>query len=501
MSERKPLADRTALIGMLTERAREEGIYAILRFEERQSRNVGVEGVKVEAVESSFSGGLGVQAFTSEGHCGFSSVDDATEERALSALDRAIAAARAAQAAGLETSTGIFDAEPTTGEAFPATPRAFHDLPVSEVRERTVEVATELAAAAGDLTVRTSFGIALETWRIARTDGTDVHFQIPRSMISALVTARANGEAVRTSATITGTAYELLDDPDILRRLAGRVTAAADLARGLLDAPSYPAGSYRLLIDFALAKGLAHEAFGHAAESDGLDSSILGEEGRFLKGEKFGNEKVTIVDESMEGDNAFQPFSGNGLVRKSVTILERGVLREALADVHTAGRAGTPVTGAARLSGFSSPPIPRMSNIRIEVEDPFPVPEGRDFYDWTPEEVRDLLVLAGDLKDGEKIVFLSGYRGGQVNPALGDFVFNSSAIYELTTDAVTLFKPGIFSGRIGAVLHSIARGYGPLRLDAAGMCGKAGQSVPSSGGSHHFLLIDENPEVKIGGRA
>jgi TldD protein len=80
-------------------------------------------------------------------------------------------------------------------------------------------------------------------------------------------------------------------------------------------------------------------------------------------------------------------------------------------------------------------------------------------------------------------------------------VFNCAAIYELSTTAVKLFKPGIFSGRIEAVLHSIARGYGRLRLDAAGTCGKAGQSVPSSGGSHHFLLIDENPQVRIGGRA
>jgi TldD protein len=142
-----------------------------------------------------------------------------------------------------------------------------------------------------------------------------------------------------------------------------------------------------------------------------------------------------------------------------------------------------------------------MSNIRMEIADAVPVPEGKDFYSWEPEEVRDLLVSAGDLREGETIVFLSGYRGGQVNPGLGDFVFNCTAVYELTVDAVKLYKPGIFSGRIEAVLHSIVRGYGPLRLDAAGTCGKAGQSVPSSGGSHHFLLIDENPQVRIGGRS
>jgi TldD protein len=210
---------------------------------------------------------------------------------------------------------------------------------------------------------------------------------------------------------------------------------------------------------------------------------------------------VTIVDEPLPGDNAYQPYSGNGVTRRRAVILEKGVLREALSDVHTAGRAGTTLTGAARQSSFAQVPIPRMSNIRIEVEEPYAVAEGKDFYEWTPEEVRDLLVEAGDLGEGEKVVFLSGYRGGQVNPALGDFVFHSTAMYELSADAVRLFKPGIFSGRIEDALHSIRRGYGPLRLDAAGTCGKAGQGVPSSGGSHHFLLLDENPQVRIGGRS
>ncbi len=501
MSDNRPLLLRTELIAELTERAREAGVYAVFRFEEQRSRSIGIEGVRVEAVESSFSGGLGVQAFTTSGHCGFSSIDDPETDRAVRALDRAVAAAKAAEAAGLDANPAILEIPPETGQVFPATSYAFSGLTVGEMREHAVVVAGEFAAAAGGLTVRTSFGISIDSWRIARTDGTDVHFEVPRSMLHALVTARENGEAVRTSASITGNSYELLLDREARDGLARRIAKAADLARELLTAELYLAGSYRLLIDFALAKGLAHEAFGHAAESDGLDSSILGRNGRFRTGERFGSEKVTIIDESIEGDNAFQPYSGNGVPRRAVTILRDGVLKESLADVHTAHRAKTPVTGASRLSGFASPPIPRMSNIRVEVADPVPIPQGKDFYDWEPEEVRDLLIEAGDLPEGKKIIFLSGYRGGQVNPALGDFVFNCTAIYELTTGDVKLFKPGIFSGRIEAVLHSIARGYGPLRLDAAGTCGKAGQSVPSSGGSHHFLLIDENPQVRIGGRS
>ena len=46
----------------------------------------------------------------------------------------------------------------------------------------------------------------------------------------------------------------------------------------LLDAPHVASGSYPLIIDYALAKGLAHEAFGHASESDSYRSSCLAEQ-------------------------------------------------------------------------------------------------------------------------------------------------------------------------------------------------------------------------------
>ncbi len=49
-------------------------------------------------------------------------------------------------------------------------------------------------------------------------------------------------------------------------------------------------------------------------------------------------------------------------------------------------------------------------------------------------------------------------------------------------------------------LHSVREAFGPLQLDALGYCGKWGQSVPSSGGSHYFLVLDPHPGVRLGGR-
>jgi TldD protein len=49
-------------------------------------------------------------------------------------------------------------------------------------------------------------------------------------------------------------------------------------------------------------------------------------------------------------------------------------------------------------------------------------------------------------------------------------------------------------------LQAIREGFGPLKLDAIGSCGKWGQNVPSSGGSHYFLVLDPTDGVRLGGR-
>jgi TldD protein len=123
------------------------------------------------------------------------------------------------------------------------------------------------------------------------------------------------------------------------------------------------------------------------------------------------------------------------------------------------------------------------------------------FEEQKPEDVRAALLNAGLLKAGQPVVYLAGYKGGQVSTARGDFVFNCAALWELSTEGVKLFQPAIFSGQTRAALQAIAAGFGPLQLDAMGFCGKAGQSVPSSGGSHYFLYLEPSPAVLVGGAA
>jgi TldD protein len=186
-----------------------------------------------------------------------------------------------------------------------------------------------------------------------------------------------------------------------------------------------------------------------------------------------------------------------GIQRQTVKIVDHGVLRAGLADIFSADKAGVQYTGAERVGNFYQLPIARMTNIRIEMDDPIPI--DIPFEEIKPDNLYRILIERQLVAPGEKVLYLTGFQGGQVNPAFGDFVFHCSGIY-LLGERPLLYRPAIFSGKVLSVLQSVITALGPLQIDAMGTCGKMGQSVPSCGGSHLLLLIAENPEIMIGGK-
>src|SRR5262249_6274717 len=156
--------------------------------------------------------------------------------------------------------------------------------------------------------------------------------------------------------------------------------------------------------------------------------------------------------------------SANGQPRRRVEIVRSGVLHEPLTDLFAADGGGAEANGCERAQSAAHPPIPRMSNIRIEMDDPHPLPH--PFEEMGPEAIRRLLGDAGLLDRHPRIACLAGYTGGQVNSIQGDFLFNCQALYEITPRSVTLHRPSAFRGSILGAIRSLAAGFGPLILDA-----------------------------------
>jgi TldD protein len=472
-------------------------VLLIWRAQARRTARVLLRRGRPEEISLTSSSGHGVQVFTPEGRTALGSRDEFRPETAVALFDRVLAAAVRGAALGLETASAVA-LSPARGSAIPDHLECFDRIDLQDVARRLAEVETEILARTPGITLHVGFSADLDAWRVMRSDGTDVLFAMPRSTLRVGASSEGAGQRHSVSASISRPDPRLLFEEEALSSLFRRAEKAALLATALPEAPSHPAGSFPLVIDYALAKGLAHEAFGHSSEADSFRSSVLARDGRFRVGDVVGASHVSIVDEPVPGDHAWQPYSANGEKRERVVIVDHGRLLDALADPWSAAEAGVRSTGASRAESFRSAPIPRMTNIRIEVDSPLPAP-GR-FEEYGPAEVRDLLASAGVLRRHPRVVFLSGYSGGQANPATGDFVFNCKAIYSISRDGVALHKPAIFSGSMVEALHAIREAFGPLLLDAIGTCGKWGQSVPSSGGSHYFLVLEPSPRVRLGGR-
>lgn len=337
---------------------------------------------------------------------------------------------------------------------------------------------------------------------IFRSDGTEIFYNEFYSLITGdISTSTKNKSSVYYKVHKFG--LNILEDENKIKEFEYLTNKNNKLVKEIAEADKIKGGNYNIIIDYALAKGLAHEAFGHAAETDSIENSILSKDGKFNKGLLVGNSYLNIIDESFDNEWAYAPFSDFGVIRKKVYIVKDGILNCGLSDVFSYKKANTDLTGAERSESYSNIPIPRMSNIRIELNNKYvnlDPPFNKEFEEISPEEVLKSCYEKKLFDNNKEIILLSGYKGGQVDTVKGNFVFNCQAIYKMDNGKVKIYKPSIFSGITLKTLNSISFGLGKLKLDAIGRCGKAGQSVNSSGGSHYYIGINYNKDIIIGGQ-
>lgn len=484
------------IVELCQQQGKAHELYFIARFQNRRDLSVQINNGKTEEIHTGKLLGVGLQVFNQAGYMGFAASDQITPEIVVELFEKAaFLAAQSAQFQG-EANLEFKKLIPLQAKKELSLRYPYGSLTLAEIETQLQEMNQVLRKLDSRLAVRTLFRMTEEEWRIIRSDGTDVSFNTPRAMVYHSLTAKEGMETATNYACLPGIDLSLLVEIELRQKIATRAVKAAHLTLDLLKAGKIPSGNYKLVIDYALAKGLAHEAFGHAAETDHLESSILGEQGRMKTGMMVANPKLSIIDGSIPGDYAYQPFSAVGAERQTVRIVTDGRLTAGLADIFSADRAGVPPTGAERVESIFHLPIARMSNIHIEMKDPLPLEI--PFEETTPAALYQLLKQYSLIAPGEKVLYLTGFQGGQVNPAFGDFVFHCSGIYELSEEP-KLYKPAIFSGKVLSVLNSVSQAIGAMQLDAMGTCGKMGQGVPSCGGSHYFLMIESNPEIIIGG--
>lgn len=472
--------------------------YIIVRLESKREWGMRLSNGKFERVSSGLDSGIGVQAFTEEGVTGFASSDVLSLETGLEVIRRAVALAERNAKIGAESNRMIFKAPQFEEEADDPRVYPFEHFSLAQLQELVLGLHQRLLKRNPKIAWQTSYRQVEDYWCIGRSDGTRVSFVIPRAVLMHQGTVRENGRAqsmlVNRSGVDVGILLKEKEDAILEKKALER----AELAQEVCRAPQLPSGHYPLVIDYGLAKGLAHEAFGHAVESDHIKESVLGENGKLRKGLKVARSGVNIIDGPLLGDWAYQPYSANGLRRETVEIVKDGVLVAGLGDIFSAEEAGMEVTGAGRAESYGYIPIPRMTNIRLLVDQEIPLPQTSTLKEEI-QQVREILKEKGELREEGKHLLLFGYRGGQVNPKTGDFVFQCDGMIDLADPSLPVYQPSIFSGKIISALQAIRGGLGQGCYDAIGTCGKSGQAVPSSGGSHRYLLLEQDEQVSLGG--
>src|SRR5512134_657665 len=252
---------------------------------------------------------------------------------------------------------------------------------------------------------------------------------------------------------------------------------AARMAITLLGAVEAPAGPMPVVLAPGWPGILLHEAVGHGLEGDFNRKGLSAFSGRI--GERVAAPGVTVVDDGTIADRRGSlNVDDEGNPTSRTVLIEDGILRGYLQDRLNSGLMGQAATGNGRPEGYSSIPLPRMTNT-------FMLAGTED-----PEDI---------VRSVPRGLYAKHFGGGQVDITSGKFVFSATEAYLIEDGRIG--PPVVGATLIGNgpdVLTKVTRVGHDLRLDeGVGTCQKAGQSVPVGVGLPTILVS----EITVGGTA
>ncbi|MHA1304192.1 MAG: TldD/PmbA family protein [Candidatus Heimdallarchaeaceae archaeon] len=297
---------------------------------------------------------------------------------------------------------------------------------------------------------------------LVTTEGLRIDFRVPYVMIGCTSIAREGTETIEGRSRIGHIGgLEVLD----IRTPAEAGKEAKERALEGLKAPKVKSGRYAVVLDGTINHLFAHEAAGHSAEGDFVQTAGVF---RNKLGKKIANSVVNLIDDgSMKESNGVRTFGyikydDEGVPGQKTFIIRNGILETYLTDRATAAHFDLKPTGNARAQAYNVPQIVRMTNTYIA-----PAKNA-----MKPEE------LLETVKEG--FLLMQG-GGGQVDPIKGTFNFGVAELYKIEKGEIgQRYRPTTLAGNTLETLNKIfgvsAEFENPL--DSIGFCGKDGQAAP-----------------------
>lgn len=247
---------------------------------------------------------------------------------------------------------------------------------------------------------------------------------------------------------------------ELMKNIFDCYNNALTTAKELLKGETIKGGNYPVVVDGKLASVFIHEALGHAAEADHIESKYSCLIGKLNR--RIAAECVNIYDDSsINGLWGSFFYDDEGIKAKKTPIIKNGILKNFMHSRESALKNNAELTGNARAESYASQPLIRMSNTILEKGD------------YNKDE------LFEGIKYG---VYLLDSNGGQVSPLNGNFQFSAKKGYLIENGKPTKLLRGVgLSGNTLQILSQIgkiSKNYDPPFI---GYCGKGGQRVPVTG--------------------
>jgi TldD protein len=264
-------------------------------------------------------------------------------------------------------------------------------------------------------------------------------------------------------------------DPTFLRTWAFEQDAeeVAESAGKMLYADYVESGTYPIIMANHFGGVIFHEACGHLLETTQIERKTTPFADK--KGEKIAHESLTAWDEGLS-ENAFGTIDmdDEGMPAQRTLLIEKGILKNFIADRAGSIRTGHPRTGSGRRHGYTFAAASRMRNTYIAPGD---------------YSVEDLFASI------DKGIYCKKMGGGSVG-ATGEFNFGVEEAYLIENGKITKpLKGAILIGEAKEIMNKISMCSNDLGL-AAGFCGSVSGSIYVTVGQPH-IKVDS---ITVGGR-
>jgi TldD protein len=291
---------------------------------------------------------------------------------------------------------------------------------------------------------------------IVSSNGTKAEDLIPRTYLTASVTAEKNGRRERSSWNFGGRREFSYYTPEVITSLAKTVV---DNVVVMFDAVKPPAGEMPVVLGTGVTGILLHEAIGHGMEADFNRKKISTY--TTMIGKKVAEPEVTIIDDATI-PNLLGSINvdDEGIPGRKTILVDKGILTSYMHDIISSKFYNVEPTGNGRRESYKHYIQPRMRNTYM-------LPGSA-----SPEDV---------IKSVDKGIYIQNVSNGQVKIGEGDFAFYVSQGRMIEKGKLTApIKDVNIMGNGPKMLANVTMVASDLEMaqTGTGMCGKGGQAVP-----------------------